>query len=197
MIKLWIAALWTACSAPSAPANIVSAAEAQPDLPLQRDEVDIAVPDVTLTERSGQAVRLPALTLGEQPVMVQFVFTSCSTICPVMVGTFSAASEALGPDAERVRMVSISIDPQNDTPEKLREYAERFKAPANWSFLTGAQEDVSEVRRRFGVDNGSKFNHKPVTFLHLPGKTPWVRLSGSSSAGRLAAEVRRELGATP
>jgi protein SCO1/2 len=125
------------------------------------------------------------------PVLLQFIFTTCPTICPVMSGAFSAAQGKLGADAARVRMVSISIDPEQDTPERLREYARKFKAGPQWLFLTGDLDAVVSVQKSFDAYRGAKMRHEPLTFMRAaPGK-PWVRLDGLMSAAQLVAEYRR------
>ena len=151
-----------------------------------------APPDVTLTDAGGARVRLSSVLGREGPVMLQFIFTTCPTVCPVMSASFAAAQAKLGPESEKVRMVSISIDPEHDTPERLREYARRFKAGPRWLFLTGEAEDILSVRKAFDAYAGdNKMRHEPLTFFRLaPGK-PWVRLNGLLSAAQLVAEYER------
>jgi len=148
-------------------------------------------PDVTLLDMSGARVGLGPLLEYDGPVLLQFIFTTCPTICPVMSSTFSAAQSKLGADAARVRMVSISIDPEQDTPERLREYARKFKAGPQWLFLTGDLDRVVAVQKAFDAYSGNKMRHEPLTFMRAaPGK-PWVRLDGLLSATQLVAEYRR------
>jgi protein SCO1/2 len=148
-------------------------------------------PDVTLVDMNGRRVPLTTALNYEGPVFLQFIFTTCPTICPVMSGTLSAAQERLGADLARVRMISISIDPDEDTPERLREYARRFKAGRQWFFLTGDLDDIIAVQKAFDAYRGNKMRHEPLTFLRAaPGKT-WVRLDGLMSAAQLVAEYRR------
>lgn len=149
-------------------------------------------PDVTLADASGAKVRLASVLEREGPVMLQFIFTTCPTVCPVMSATFAAARAKLGPESEKVRMVSISIAPEYDTPERLREYARRFKAGPRWLFLTGELNDIVSIRKAFDAYPGdNKMRHEPLTFLRLsPGK-PWVRLDGLTSAAQLVSEYER------
>ncbi|MEZ4236218.1 MAG: SCO family protein [Myxococcota bacterium] len=158
--------------------------------PFTRTEAGYDVPHVRLLDQRGQPVDVAALASGEQPVALNFIFATCTTICPVMTATFAQMRSALGPDADRVRMVSVSIDPEHDTPAVLAAYAEKFDAPAAWSFLTGDAADVQQVLRAFDADFGSKFNHRPLTLLHAAGAEEWVRLDGLGSGAALADEVR-------
>ena len=150
-----------------------------------------AVPDVTLLDRKAQPVQLRDALAADGPVMVNFIFTSCTAICPVMSSIFSQVPAKLGPDAEKMRMISISIDPENDTPQELKAYAEKFKAGARWQFLTGSLENIQTVQRAFDNYRGDKMNHEPLTYLRsAPGK-PWVRIDGFASADELVLEYRK------
>jgi protein SCO1/2 len=96
-------------------------------------DVRYTVPDVALVDTAGAAVELQELLDSGEPVALNFIFTTCTTICPVMTATFAQMRRDLGESAGRVRLVSISIDPEYDRPEVLREYAERFHAGPGWT----------------------------------------------------------------
>jgi protein SCO1/2 len=156
-----------------------------------RTSASYDVPDVTLTDMNGARVNLTSALAYDGPVFLQFIFTTCPTICPVMSSTLSTAQEKLGPDAARVRMLSISIDPEQDTPERLREYARKFKAGPRWTFLTGDLEKIVAVQKSFDAYRGNKMRHEPLTFMRAaPGK-PWLRLDGLLSAAQLIDEYKR------
>jgi protein SCO1/2 len=153
-------------------------------------------PAVELVDAAGRRVAVAELLAGEGPVMLQFVFTTCPGVCPALSGLFAAAHDRLEDDAALagVRLVSISIDPEHDTPERLAEYARRFGAGPRWTFLTGARDDVLAVQRAFDADRGSKMRHEPTTYLSAGGGAEWVRLDGFPSPGELVAEARRLAG---
>jgi protein SCO1/2 len=152
-----------------------------------------AVPDLELLDQSGAPVALTALLEGNQPVALNFIFTTCTTICPVMTATFAQMRRALGPESDRIRLVSITIDPEHDTPAVLAGYAGHFGTPSGWSFLTGSPEDVERVLRAFDAWTGSKTNHRPITLLHRQGESNWVRLEGLGSGAALADHARTVL----
>jgi len=147
-------------------------------------------PDVTLVGMDGAKTALASALKQDGPVMLQFIFTTCPTICPVMASTFSAAQDKLGDDVGRVRLISITIDPEHDTPERLRDYARKFRAGPQWLFLTGSAEDIDAVQNAFDAYRGSKMRHEPLTFLRAAPGEPWVRLDGLMSATQLVAEYR-------
>jgi len=145
-------------------------------------------PDVTLTDSRGERVRLAEVLNPPGPVVLQFIFTTCPAVCPTLSTALSGLQEEM---TEGGRRVSISIDPELDTPARLRDYAQRFKAGADWWFLTGRREDVDAVRKAFDAWSVNKMSHEPLTFLRPAPGQPWVRLAGFLSAAELDAEIRR------
>ena len=152
---------------------------------------EVTIPDVSLTDADARAVRLKELLAASEPVMLNFIFTSCGAICPVMSQVFSQVAGQLGAEGARLRLVSISIDPENDTPAELKSYGQRFNATDRWRFLTGRVEDVTRIQRAFETYRGDKMNHEPLTFLRAGPGQPWVRIEGFASAGALAQEYRK------
>lgn len=155
-----------------------------------RSVASYQMPDVKLVDADGKEVVLADNLAGDEPVMLNFIFTTCTTICPVMSATFSQVQEKLGQERDTVRMVSISIDPEHDSPAQLNEYAKRFEAGPQWSMLTGSLEDSIAVQRAFNVYRGDKMSHEPVTFIRNGADQPWVRIDGFASADELLREYR-------
>ncbi len=110
-----------------------------------------AAPDFALTSQDGAEVTLGSLR--GKVVAVTFIYTWCPDVCPMLTDKLARVQDALGPDfGTKVAFVSITIDPERDTPGVLKEYAEAFKADfAGWSFLTGEPAAVLEVAHRYGV----------------------------------------------
>jgi protein SCO1/2 len=154
-----------------------------------RTEHAYRLPDVTLKDQDGKRVSLRSLLDGEQQVLLNFIYTSCSTICPVLSASFTQAQRSLGAEAERVSMISISIDPEHDTPEVLRAYARRFHARAGWRFLTGDRHDIVAVLKAFDAYRRDKMNHMPLTLVRRGSGEDWIRLDGFPTAGDLAREL--------
>jgi protein SCO1/2 len=153
-----------------------------------------AVPDMQLLDAHGNTVALRSLLGAQQPVILNFIFTSCTTVCPILSATLAQASRNLKRDDVTPLMVSISIDPQHDTPARLREYAMRHHAGDNWHFLTGEQGEIVALQRAFAAYYGNKLNHKPVSFLRKGPAAPWVRLQGFTTSAELVEEYRALLG---
>jgi len=104
-----------------------------------------AVPDFTLTERSGEKV--PLNDLKGKVWIADFIFTNCGGSCPIMSSTMANFQEQLK-DVKNILLVSFSVDPERDTPEVLRQYAELYKAsPSRWLFLTGDKNKIGYLTR--------------------------------------------------
>ena len=155
----------------------------------QVSEQQYDIPDVRLLDHSGGDVVLRDLLDSGRPVALNFIFTTCTTICPVMTVTFAQMQQLLGSDADRVHLVSISIDPDYDRPDVLAAYAKQFKAGDNWTFLTGDTDDIVAVLKSLDSYAGAKMNHKPVTLLKKPGSAAWIRIDGLANGESLAHEV--------
>jgi len=140
--------------------------------------VDYKIPNVTLINQNNEKVRLMEYLNVDQPVMVEFVFVTCTTICPILSIAFTNLQKDLGSRAGGVRMVSISIDPEYDRPKAMREYLQRYNAKPGWDFLTGTVEDISLVMKAFDAYITDKMNHQPLTFMRSPKTDKWVRLDG-------------------
>lgn len=158
--------------------------------PFQISQQQYTLPELTLRDQMGRAVPMSELQGGSGPVAINFIFTTCTTICPVMTATFSQMIRELGPDAGRINLVSITIDPEHDTPAVLANYAERFDAPPNWRFLSGSPGDVERVLRAFDAWSGSITSHRPITLVRRQGDANWVRLEGLGSASELTEQAR-------
>jgi protein SCO1 len=110
-----------------------------------------AAPDFILTSQDGAEVTLASLR--GKVVAVTFIYTSCPDVCPMLTDKLARVQDELGSDfGSKVAFVSITTDPERDTPEVLKGYAEAFEAKlAGWSFLTGEPAAVLDVAHRYGV----------------------------------------------
>lgn len=152
---------------------------------LKTSTADYSVPAVTLIRDDGRAVSLKDELDDGRPVVLTFIYTACTSICPVISQTFSQLQSELGQAGEQVHLVSISIDPENDTPSRLRAYAARFDAGPQWQHYTGTVAASVAAQKAFNVYHEDKMNHSPVVLLRAaPGK-PWLRIDGFATADDL------------
>jgi protein SCO1/2 len=155
-----------------------------------RSVADYAIPDVKLVRDDGKLVRFAQELDDGRPVVLNFIYTTCTSICPLTSQTFADLQARLGTERDKVHLVSVSIDPEEDTPPRLREYASHFGAGPEWQHYTGTLAASLAVQRAFNVDRGGKMNHTPVTLLRTSPGGHWVRIDGFATADQLAAELR-------
>jgi protein SCO1/2 len=148
-------------------------------------------PDVTLINQDGKKVPFRMATNSGRPVLLNFLFTSCTTICPPLAANFARFQEVLGKEVDQVSLISVSIDPDHDTPAAMKKYLKRFGSQTGWEFLTGRSEDVTQVMKAFNAYADNKMNHFPLTFIHGPGSDKWVRLYGLLGTSELVSEYRK------
>jgi protein SCO1/2 len=164
---------------------------------LSRSEVAYTLPRVSLRSQDGAALALAEAIDDGRPVLLNFIYTSCTAICPPMTRIFAEVQERLGAERARVRIVSVSIDPEQDTPKRLKEYAHQFGAGEQWLFLTGSSAASTTVQKAFNSYRPDKMGHTPVSFLRRAPGQPWVRLDGLAQAADILGELRPMLAPRP
>ena len=164
---------------------------AQAPAPMVRTIESYTVPDVVLVNQDGTKVKLKAMLESGEPVIVDFIFGTCTTICPVLSAGYANLQAKLPPGASKLHLVSISIDPENDTPKVMRDYLKRYRAKPGWDFLTGRREDVDTVMRAFNAYIPNKMSHYPLTMIRDPKTGKWIRIFGLMSSSEFVAECRK------
>jgi cytochrome oxidase Cu insertion factor (SCO1/SenC/PrrC family) len=107
--------------------------------------------EIPLVDQDGKTHQLYSDLIEGKVVVIDFMFTSCTGACPIMSNNFAKIQDWLGDRLGKdVYLLSVSVDPANDTPAKMKEYAARYKARPGWYFLTGSQENVDAALRKLG-----------------------------------------------
>ncbi|MSN25529.1 MAG: redoxin domain-containing protein [Geobacter sp.] len=148
------------------------------------------IPDVTLFNQDGKKVRLSSLTNSDVPVIVDFIYGTCTTICPVLSAGFVNIQKRLGTDSNKVRLISITIDPENDSPKVMKDYLKRYRAKPGWDFLTGSRADIDTVMKAFNAYIPDKMSHYPLNMIRMPKNGSWVRLFGLMSTKEFMHEYQ-------
>ena len=161
-----------------------------------RTVVNYAVPEIALVRDDGRAVSLHDELDDGRPVVLNFIYTTCPGICSLASHVFSELQRRLGSESDRVHLVSISIDPEEDTPARLREYARRYSAGPGWRYYTGTAGASIAAQRVFDVYRGDKMGHTPVTLLRLTPGAPWVRFDGYATVDLVIKELHGQGEAT-
>jgi protein SCO1/2 len=144
----------------------------------QRTEERYVIPDVTLINQDGKRVKLLSLVNSGKPVVVDFIYGTCTTICPVLSAGFTSFQRKLGANSQSVQLISISIDPENDSPAVMKKYLKNYRSQPGWDFLTGTREDIDRVMKAFNAYVPNKMSHYPIMFLRMPVGDTWVRIYG-------------------
>lgn len=137
-----------------------------------------ALPDVTVLTASGTRVPFRQL-IANRTVAINFIFTSCPAVCPLMGAAFGKVQSQLG--KRNVTLISVSIDPQTDTPERLAQWGHRFGARPGWTLVTGAKPDIDRLLKAFGVYSSSPGTHSPAAFVADTRRGVWRKVDGLAS----------------
>lgn len=160
--------------------------------PVRRTYVEVPLGKVQLVREDGVSVSLNELLRADRPVYVDFVYTTCTALCPIMSASFAGLQEKLGKARTAVDLISISIDPEEDTPRRLREFRKKYDAGDTWHFYTGTLEASVAAQRAFGVYTGDKMLHQAITLYRTAPGERWVRFDGFATPQDLYREVPRE-----
>jgi protein SCO1/2 len=156
----------------------------------------LQLPDTVLTDQDGRQVKLLSDVVADKLVVVNFMYTSCTSVCSMVSHTISELQDKLGPMLEtRVRLVTLTVDPAHDTPATLKAYSAKHEARPGWLWLTGQPANVTEALKGFGAYTANFENH-PLVALVGDGRTgKWTRVYDVDSPQRLIATMRSYLAA--
>jgi protein SCO1/2 len=150
----------------------------------------VALSDAPLLDQGGRRVRLAQDVIGERVAVVNFIYTSCTTVCPVSSATFQQLQQRLAASlGKEVVLVSITVDPLRDTPQRLREYGARYRAAEGWTWLTGAKRDVDGALKGFGAYTPNFEDHPATVLVGDARAGKWTRFFGFPSVDELVARI--------
>lgn len=147
-----------------------------------------SIPDVSLVDQEGRKVRFYSDLVQGKVVAVNFVFTSCSTICTPQGARFAELRKLLGDRAGKdVHLISVSIDPQGDTPAKLKAWSEKLGTGPGWTLLTGEKDEVVRLLKALDAFDVDIKRHTPSLLLGNEREKRWTRAYSLAPAAQLAA----------
>jgi protein SCO1/2 len=171
-----------------------------PVAPVSHAASKMSIPDVELLDQDGRKVHFYTDLVKGKVVAVNFIFTTCTTICPPLGATFARVQKDLGARAGRdAHLISISVDPATDTPERLKAWGAKFHAAEGWTFVTGPKPQIDELLRALGAGTASPADHSPSVLIGNDASGQWTRAYGlarpavliglieAAAAGRLDA----------
>jgi protein SCO1 len=166
--------------------SLSAAAGAAPEK-LQLEGLD--VPDVAVVNQEGQPLRFHTDLVAGKVVAINFIFTNCTTICPPLAATFGKLRTLLGERAGRdVHLISISVDPTTDTPERLKAWSQKFGPGPGWTLVTGTREDITRLLKSLGAYTASPTDHPPLVLIGN-GRGQWTRAYGLAPPAKLIAAI--------
>jgi len=189
-LVLLVVPAWAHDGAPSNPAaaKTISAAATSSDAEETRARQYFS--DLPLVDHDGRTVRFFTDVLRDRVVAVTFFYTECVGMCPIMNQKLSEVQDLLGERLGKdIYLVSISVDPETDTPVVLRQYRERFEAREGWRFLTGQKKVVEDISRRLGQVY-DKEAHLPLILVGNVRTAHWAKLRPNASAEIIAERLR-------
>ncbi|OGU16575.1 MAG: photosynthetic protein synthase I [Geobacteraceae bacterium GWC2_53_11] len=161
------------------------------EIKYKRTVENYTIPDVTLVNQNGARVKLKDLITSSKPVVLDFIYGTCTTICPVLSAGYTSLQRKLGEKSTNVHLISITIDPEHDTPKVMKEYLKRYQARPGWDFLTGSRSDIDKVMRAFDSYIPNKMYHYPVNLIRDPKDGTWVRILGLTSTSEFMNEYKK------
>lgn len=139
------------------------------------------IPDVPVQDQNGRSLNFYTDLVKGKVVAINFVFTTCTTICPPLTATFRRVQQQLAEQNSQAQLISVSVDPAVDTPERLRDFAAKFKAEPGWAFVTGNTSDINSLLQQLGVAVTNKNDHTPMILIGNDEAGYWTRAYGLSS----------------
>ena len=152
----------------------------------------LSIPDVPVLTQDGEERRFYSDLVAGKVVAMNFVFTTCTTICPPMGANFGRLQQELGERLGRdVHLISVSVDPTTDTPQRLAAWAAQFDARDGWTLVTGDQQEVERLLKSLQVFNADIREHSPVVLIGDDARGEWTRAWGLAGPAELAAIIAR------
>ena len=161
--------------------------------------VSLSIPETTLIDHEGRELKVVADLIQNKVVLLNTIYTSCTTICLPMGVNFSKLQDLLAARIGQTRLenevalLSISIDPANDTPQRLKAWKEKLGGQPGWTLLTGRHADVDRLLKATGLFTADFVDHAPIALLGRADQGQWTRVSGLARPRVLAQMIIDQL----
>src|ERR1044071_2172795 len=173
---------------------VTTAATAAPsttEKPAENIPTGLRIPtDITVQDQNGRKLNFYTDLVKGKTVIINFIFTTCTTICPPLTATFRKVQQELAEHVGRdVHMISISVDPTIDVPERLKDFSAQFKAGPGWTFVTGSRPEIDTLLKALGAAVADKNDHTPMILVGNDAANYWTRTYGLAPASTLVKIV--------
>jgi protein SCO1 len=148
------------------------------------------IPDVLMTDQDGRAVRFLSDVLQQRTAVISFIYTSCRTTCPLIGATVAAVTEHLQKDNTNLAIVSVSVDPNYDTPARLLAWRKEYGDFPQWILLTGSKREVDPLLRALGAYSANLEDHQNILLVGPDAAGKWTRMDSLTEWQKVAAAAR-------
>src|SRR5262249_5517436 len=148
-------------------------------------------PNLPVVTQDGKTVQFYDDLIKGKIVIVSFIYTSCPDICPISTARLTQVEDKLGDRMGKdFFIISMTVDPENDTPERLKEYSKAFGTGPGWTFVTGRPEDVRAINAKLGDRSKNLADHRNEIVLGNDATGQWQRDSVFGDMDRLMIAIR-------
>jgi cytochrome oxidase Cu insertion factor (SCO1/SenC/PrrC family) len=145
----------------------------------------LKIPNARVSDQDGKQLDFYTDLIKGKTVAINFIFTTCTASCPPLTATFRKVQQNAAERGLRLQLISISVDPTVDTPERLHAFAEKFNAGPGWTFVTGDKSEIDSLLQGLGAAVANKNDHTPMIMIGNDGADYWTRAYGLSSPSQL------------
>jgi protein SCO1/2 len=148
-------------------------------------------PNLPVVTQDGKTLNFYDDVIKDKIVVISFIYTSCPDICPLTTARLSQVEDKLRDHMGRdLFFVSVTVDPENDTPEKLKAFSKAFDTGPGWLFLTGKPADIREINFKLGDKSRSLSDHRNEIVLGNDATGEWARNTLFGDLDRLVIDIR-------
>jgi protein SCO1 len=152
----------------------------------KKPETKMVIPDVAVLDQDGNKLHFYSDLIKGKTVAINFIFTNCTTICPPLAATFARLQKEMGDRVGKdVHLISISVDPVTDTPERLKAWGAKFKAGPGWTFVTGEKQEMDKLLNALGAAVSKREDHTPALIIGNDAKGVWTRTYGLAKISQI------------
>jgi cytochrome oxidase Cu insertion factor (SCO1/SenC/PrrC family) len=148
------------------------------------------IPDLEVFDQDGRRMKFYSDLVKGKTVAINFIFTTCTTVCPPLGATFARVQKELtnGSNAD-VQLISISVDPVTDTPERLKAWRAKFKAGDGWTLVTGDKQIIDKLLNALSAATAQRDDHSAIVIIGNDQTKRWTRTVGLARPSQIVSLI--------
>ncbi|MBL8204144.1 MAG: SCO family protein [Blastocatellia bacterium] len=163
---------------------------------VEKDTVNVLLSEITVLDQEGRKLNFYRDLVKGKTVAINFIFTTCTTICPPMGATFAKVQTLLG-ERKDLQLISISVDPVTDTPQRLKAWQAKFSKQPGWTLVTGDKANIDQLLKALGGFTARKEDHTPTVLIGNEANRNWTRAYGLAKPAQLVSILEAKAKAAP